>query len=69
MKPMIRRVSLLLCLTMLLGMMLAAGGCGKSEDNGAQTTTAANADAAGRICSMLEDQKNMASENFKNILP
>ena len=31
--------------------------------------TAANADAAGRICSMLEDQKNMASENFKNILP
>ena len=31
--------------------------------------TAANADAAGRICSMLEDQKNMASENLKNIAP
>ena len=44
MKPMIRRVSLLLCLTMLLGMMLAAVGCGKSDEI-AQTTTAANAAA------------------------
>ena len=42
MKPMTRRVSLLLCLTLLLGLMLSTIGCGKGDEV-AQTTTAANA--------------------------
>ena len=45
MKPMMRRVSLFLCLITLLGLMLTAIGCGKSDPPPEQTTTAANADA------------------------
>lgn len=40
MKPMTRHLSLLLCLTMLLGVMLTTVACGKSDEGGAQTTTA-----------------------------
>ena len=45
MKPLMRRVSLFLCLITLLGLMLTAIGCGKSDTPPEQTTTAANADA------------------------
>lgn len=43
MKPMIRQISLLLCLTMLLGLMLSAIGCGKSDDSSEQTTASSDA--------------------------
>ncbi|MBQ7322290.1 MAG: extracellular solute-binding protein [Clostridia bacterium] len=45
MKPMTRRVCLLLCLITLLGMMLSAAACGKSDGREAQTTTVADAAA------------------------
>ena len=40
MKPMLRQVSMLLCIVTLLGTMLSAIGCGKSESGTEQTTTA-----------------------------
>ena len=44
MKPMTRRISLFLCLITLLGLMLSAIGCGKSDPAPEQATTAVNAD-------------------------
>ena len=72
MKPIIRHISMLLCLAMLLGLMLTAIGCGKADDNTADTTTApanqdttAAADASDTTTTAPEvDPYEPAEENF-----
>ena len=59
MKPMLRRVSMLLCVVTLLSLMLTAIGCGKS-DTTAEQTTAATTDAAATTT---------ASQGVKRIMP
>lgn len=53
MKPMLRRVSMLLCVVTLLSLMLTAIGCGKS-DTTAEQTTAATTDAAATTTASTE---------------
>ena len=53
MKPMTRRISLLLCMITLLGLMLTAIGCGKTDAPAEQTTTAA-ADTAATTAASAE---------------
>lgn len=75
MKPITRRISLLLCLSMLLGLMLTAIGCGKADDaNGEQTTTpgadqtttgpADTSDTATTTTAPEVDPYEPAEENF-----
>lgn len=67
MKPILRRVSMLMCVITLLGLMLTAIGCGKAETPAEQTTTAATTAATTEAATEATTTEAAPAYNYADV--